>query len=92
MNSNALKLSESDNKFLMKFQKSVKKIYINYISVGLLACAAIFGVVIGIVRKEKDHFLMAVIFAGMAVILFLISRKYQKLYKIISKLKPDINE
>jgi len=90
--SDDLKLTEAERKFLTRFQKSVERSYINYISVGLLLCTAIVGLVIGIVRKEEGGFLMSIIFAGIGFILFIVTRKYQRIYQIISKLRADINE
>ncbi len=91
MNDNKLNLSEKEEKYLLKFEKYIRRIYINYISVGLLLCTAIVGLIVGITTLDrKGGFLMAIIFGGMSVNVFLLSRSYQKLYTIINKMKQYI--
>lgn len=90
--SNDLKLTENEKRYLIKFEKSMQRIYLNYLTVGINLTVAIVGLVMGIIFGKKEGFLISIIFGGLAVILFLISRKYQKLYNIISKMKKSINE
>ena len=80
-------LTESEKKYLIKFERNVKRIYLNYLTVGIYLCVAIVGLVMGIKLGRKEGFIISIISGGLAVILFLNSRKYQKLHKIISKLR-----
>jgi predicted membrane channel-forming protein YqfA (hemolysin III family) len=84
---NDLEITEKEKKYLIRFEKSVKKIYLHYLSVGVLLCLAIVGVVMGIKFEREEGFLMLIIFGGLAIILFLNAQKIQKLYKIIKKIQ-----
>ena len=90
--SDDLKLTENEKKYLIKFGKSMQRIYMNYITIGILFGLAIFGLVIGIRLKRQEGFLMSIIFTGLGVTLLVVSRKYQKLHNIISKMEKSINE
>ncbi len=92
MNENKLNLSEKEKKFLMRFEKYVERIHMNYILVGLLLCVAIVGLVIGLKLGRKEGFLITIIFSGISINIFLLSRVYQKLYTIINKMKQYITE
>lgn len=92
MNNNKLNLSEKEEKYLLKFEKYIRRIYINYISVGLLLCTAIVGLIAGITLDREGGFLIAIISIGMSVNVFLLSRTYQKLYTIMNKMKQYITE
>ncbi len=87
-----MNLTEDEQKYLLKFEKSVEKIYWNYISLGLLLCVAMVGLIIAIVKKRNEGFLIAIISGGIGLNLFLLSRSYQKLYAIIKKMKQYISE
>ncbi len=87
-----MNLSEEEKKFLLRFEKNVKRIYITYISVGFSLCTAIVGLIVGIILDRKGGFLGAIIFSGIGVNMFLLSRVYQKLYTIINKMKQYIEE
>jgi hypothetical protein len=80
-------LTETEKKYLLKFEKNIKKIYFNYISIGLFFCTAIFGLMISIKYHIKDGLLIAIIFGGLGINLYVISRFNLKLYRIIQKLK-----
>ena len=90
MNENKLNLSEKEEKYLLKFEKYIGRIYINYISVGLSLCTAIFGLIVGIVLDREGGFLIAIISIGISTNIFLLSRVYQKLYTIMNKMKQYI--
>jgi hypothetical protein len=93
MNENKFNLSEKEKKFLIRFEKNVERIYITYISVGLSLAVVIVGLIIGITTLDhKGGFLMAIIFSGISINMFLLSRSYQKLYTIIKKMKQHITE
>ena len=92
MNNNKLSLSEAEKKFLFRFKKYIDKIYINYISVGLSLCVALVGLIVGIELDSKAGFLIAIIFSAIGVNFFLLSRSYQKLYAIISKMERYIKK
>ena len=85
-------LSEAEDKFLVRFEKYVKKIYLNYITVGVSACTAMVSLIIGVVLSRKELFLVTIFFGGIGINIFLLSRKYQMLFKIISKMKQHITE
>ena len=87
-----MNLTEDEQRYLLKFEKSVEKIYWNYISVGLSLCVAMVGLIIAIAQKRNEGFLIAIISCGIGFNLFLLSRTYQKLYTIIRKLKQYIIE
>jgi hypothetical protein len=92
MNEDKLNISEGERKFLCRFEKIVKKIYIYYILTGLSLGAAIVGLIVGIELDRKGGFLIAIIFAGIAADLFFLSYSYQKLYSIINKMKQYIKK
>ena len=87
-----MNLSESEKKYLLRFEKYVKRIHINYVLVGLVSCVAIVGLIIGVKSDRKEVFLLTIIFGGIGINLFLLSRSYQKLFVIISKMKKTIEE
>ena len=89
---NHLKLTDDEEKYLSKYEKMVERIYMNYITVGILFCIAIFGLVVGLVLKRDEGFLITIILTGLGVTLLLVSRKYQKLSNIVSKMKRYIRE
>jgi predicted membrane channel-forming protein YqfA (hemolysin III family) len=87
-----MNLSESEEKFLLRFGKNIKRIYIAHISVGVSLCTAMVGLIIGIVLGRKEAFLITILFGGISINLFLMSRTYQKLFSIISKLKQTVKD
>ena len=87
-----LNLSEKEEKYLLKFEKYVGRLYINYISVGLSLGTAMVGLIVGFIFDRKGGFLMAIIFSGIGINIFLLSRSYKKLYTIIYKMKQHIEE
>ena len=87
-----LKLSECDRKYLMKFGKSIGRIYMNYIIVGIMLCLTIVGLIMGIVMRKNEGFVMSIIFAQVGFNLFITSRKYKRLYRIISHLEQCIEK
>jgi hypothetical protein len=87
-----MNLSESEKRYLLRFEKYVKRIHINYILVGLLSCVAIVALIIGATSNRKEVFLLTIIFGGFSINVFLLSRSYQKLFAIISKMKQTIEE
>ena len=87
-----MNLSRSEEKHLLRLEKYVKRIYINYIAVGLSFCTAIAGLIIGSTSGRKEAFLITLIFGAIGVNLFLLSRSYQRFFVIVSKLKQNIEE
>ncbi len=87
-----MKLSEKEEKYLLRFEKTVERIYLNYIAVGLLFCIAIFGMIVGVKLKNSSGFLIAIFFGTLSINLLVISITYQKLYKIMMKIKQNMNK
>jgi hypothetical protein len=69
------KLSEQDRVFITQMDKWEKNVSLNYISVGLIFCLAILGLVVGALTKSKDEYLMAVYFTTIGGLL-LVTTKY----------------
>jgi hypothetical protein len=87
-----MNLSGKEEKFLLRLEKYVERIFLNYIAVGLSLCLAVAGVIIGTKFKAKDGFLMAIFFGTIGSTIFVVSRSYQKFYTIINKMKKYIAE
>ena len=87
-----MNLSEKELKFLLRFEKYVKRIYINYFCGGLSTGIALGGLAIGIKYGTKDAFLMAIFFGGIGSIIFIQSWVYQRLFRIIVKMKNEVTE
>lgn len=84
-----MNLSEQELKFLLRFGKYVQRIYINYFLGGLLLGIALGGLFTGIKFRSKDGFLMAIFFGTIGSAIFLVSRMYQRLFKIIVKMMQN---
>lgn len=80
-------LSEKEEKFLSRMEKWNESSSFNYVALGMIFCLAIFGLVIGIMTKSKDGFLMAIYFGTLGIFAFITFRVYQKFIRIIKKLK-----
>ena len=89
---NGLALTDKENHYLTKLDKYLKRVYMNYISVGILLCTALFGVVVGIKFRTERGFFIALYFGTLSVYLFIASRIHERNYRIILKLKQRINE
>lgn len=86
-----LNLSQAEKKFLSRFNKNVEKIYITYTAMGFSFCCAAVGLILSLLTKKNDGYMMAIIFCGLGINLFLLSRSYQKLFQIIDKMTQYIN-
>ena len=87
-----MNLSEKEQKYLSRFEKYAKTFYLNYIGAGLLLCMTIYGLVIGIKFKSEKGFFMAIFCGSIGVNLLIATRGYEKLYKIILKMKQHIED
>ncbi len=87
-----MNLSESEEKFLLKLEKNLEKVYVVYISAAILLCGAILCLIIGIVRGSEKSVVAAIFLATVGVILFLVMHAYQKMFKIMSKMKQTIKD
>ena len=85
-----MNLSEQELKFLLRFEKYVKRIYINYFLGGLLLGIALGGLILGIKLRSKDGFLIAIFFGTIGSTIFVVSHVYQRLFKIIVKMKENV--
>ena len=92
MSKNELNLTEAEEKFLLGFEKYIKNIYVNYISIGISLCGALVGFIVGIKFDKEEGFFWTIFFGGICIILFLLSHIYKKLYTIIAKMKQYIKE
>ena len=82
-----MNLSESEEKFLLKLEKNLEKVYIVYISVAISLCVAIVCLIMGLVRGSEKSLNAALFLAMLGISLFSVMRAYQKMFKIVSKLK-----
>ncbi len=87
-----MNLSESEEKFLLKLEKNLEKVYIVYISVAISLCGAIVCLIMGLVRGSEKSLNAALFLAILGVSLFSIMRAYQKMFKIVSKMKKMIKD
>jgi hypothetical protein len=85
-----MNLSESEEKFLLKLEKNLERVYIVYISVAISLCGAIVCLIMGLVRGSEKSLNAALFLAILAISLFSIMRAYQKMFKIVSKMKKII--
>ena len=83
-------LSESEEKFLLKLEKNLERAYIVYISVAISFCGAIVCLVTGLARSSEKSLHAALFLAVVGISLLSITRAYQKMFKIVSKLKKMI--
>jgi hypothetical protein len=81
------KLTEKEIKFLNKLYRNYKKLFYNYIGIGILFCLSIIGVFLGIRFQSKDGFLMAIYFGTISFILLIKTRFDKKVTIIIKKLE-----
>jgi len=82
-----MNLSESEEKFLLKLEKELKRVYIPYISVAISLCGAILCLIMWLVRGSEKSLLAALFLAISGISLFSITYAYQKMFKIVSKLR-----
>lgn len=87
-----MKLTESEEKLLLRLEKNIGRTYISYIAVAMSLSAALVCLIIGIKRGDEGLFFVAMIVGGMGINLFFITHTYQKLFSIISKLKQSIKD
>jgi hypothetical protein len=80
------KLSEQDKAFIAQMDKWEKNVSLNYISMGLIFCLAILGLVIGVLTNSKDGYLMAVYFTTIGGLVLVATKYYRKFIAIIKKL------
>jgi predicted membrane channel-forming protein YqfA (hemolysin III family) len=87
-----MNLSESEEKFLLKLEKNLERVYIVYISVAISLCGAVLCLIMGLVRGREKSLNAALFLAMLGISLFSTMRAYQKMFKIVSKLKKMIKE
>lgn len=85
-----MNFSEKEKNFLLKFEKTVEKIYLYYIAISLSFINTIFGLIFGITLKNRKGFSIAMFFGIIGLSLLVISNVYKKLYKIIFKMRHYI--
>jgi len=85
-----MNLSESEEKFLLKLEKNLERVYIVYISVAISLCGAIVCLIMGLVRGSEKSLNAALFLAILGISLFSIMHAYQKMFKIVSKMKKMI--
>jgi hypothetical protein len=77
-------MTEKERKYFVRFEKSIKLKYFNYLVCGILFGLAIIGIVIGIFINDEG-FLLPLALGSPSLLWFLEIRKFQQLYKIIIK-------
>ncbi len=87
-----MNLSESEEKYLLKLENNLRRAYIAYISVAISLCGAIVCLIIGFVRGSEKSLNAALLLAILGISLFSITRAYQKMFVIISKMKQTIKD
>jgi hypothetical protein len=87
-----MNLSESEEKFLLKLEKNLEKVYIVYISVAISLCGAFVCLIMGLVWGREKLFNAALVLAILGISLFSVTRAYQKMFKIVSKMKQTIKD
>jgi hypothetical protein len=87
-----MNLSESEEKFLLRLEKNVKRAYVAYISAGISLCAAVVCLIIGMLQDREELNLTALICGLIGVSLFSVTRAYQKMFIILSKMKQTIRD
>ena len=83
------KLTEKEIKFLNKLYRNYKKLFYNYIGIGILFCLSIIGFFLGVKFQSKDGFLMAIYFGTISFILLIKTRFNKKVTIIIKKLESQ---
>jgi len=84
-------LSAREQKTLPRLKRTVDRIYMNYISVGLSVAGMIVGLAMALKSGGNDGYVIALVFAGVAVNILFISRFYQRLVDIITKMTEYIS-
>jgi hypothetical protein len=87
-----MKLSESEEKYILRLKRNEGKTYIGYISIGLSWAASFVGFLFGVLSGRKDSFLAMVFFAWLGITLLLVIRSHRMVYGIITKLQSHIRE
>ncbi len=85
-------LSESEEKFLLKLDKNLKIAYIPYISPAISLGGAIACFIIGLVRSSEKSLNAALFLALLGISLFSTMHAYQKMFKIVLKMKQRIKD
>jgi len=85
-------LSEAEKEFLARFNRTAKRMYINYISTGLTLSVAIVGFIFAVALGRNEGFMIAIVFGAIALNLFVMSHSHQKLHAIITKMTKYIEE
>lgn len=80
-------LNESDQKYLLRFKRNVKTIYINYIVAIIFIIVAIIKLIIGIKFNIERYFYLAIMFGSIGIFMLIVSRVYQRLNRIILNLE-----
>lgn len=63
----------------------------NYVSVGLAIAGMMVGLAMALKSGRNDGYVIAIVFAGVAINIFFISRSYQRLFDIIAKMTEYIS-
>ena len=89
-NSKKFCLSDADDRFLVRFSKSLKGSKIFYFIIGLALCGA--AVLFGLAMKRHDHRLVwnSIFIGAIGVQLILLMRKFGRLNSIITEMQEHI--
>ena len=85
-------LTKKEIDFVQRVEKIEKNSHYNYISVGLLGCLVILGIVLGIKFRSKDGFMFAVYFATLGAMILLKTKTDSRMIRIIRKLRTQIEK
>jgi uncharacterized membrane protein len=84
------RLSDGDNKFLIRFSKFMQKTYLINVCIVLIFILAAIHIVLGIRFKYSVDFILAAVFAAGGIQTIIVSRKYMRLYTIITQMQEHI--
>jgi hypothetical protein len=86
-----MKLTESEEKFLARFEKANRINYLNYVAGGISICFAIWSLITFMISGNKVGLAMTLLFGQLGFTLLLVTKQHRKLGKIIEKIRkvPD---
>jgi hypothetical protein len=85
-------LSESEEMFLSRLERNIKRVYITYIVVGLTLCASIYCIYIAVVLGRNAFLNPGIVILTFGFCFLFIVHAYRKMFIIVSKLKASIKE
>ncbi len=84
-------LTEREKRYLAKIETRMQRFYINYITVGILACGAVLAFFRAVRSGDDRHVYWSIIFAISAIAVFGAAQTNRRRDELLLKLKKHIH-